>query len=80
VDNSGFPPYSRLVLFEQDENHSFFNISTNAGIDIVNPTGTVVLDINKDGAPDILTSQNNIRNSDIPPRLFLFQNTLKKTI
>jgi hypothetical protein len=79
VDNSGFPPFSRLVLFEQDKNHSFFNISTKAGIDIVNPTGTVVLDINKDGAPDILTSQNNIRNSDIPPRLFLFQNTLKKT-
>ena len=78
VDNSGFPPDSRLVLFEQDKNHSFANVSTQIGIDVVNPTGSIVLDVNKDGAPDILTSQNNIRNSDIPPRLFLFQNTLRK--
>ena len=77
VDNSGFPPYSRLVLFEQDETRAFLNVASQVGIDMVNPTGTIVLDVNKDGLPDILTSQNNIRRADISPRLYLFQNNNK---
>ena len=77
VDNSGFPPYSRLVLFEQDEARAFVNVSPQNGIDIVNPTGTITLDVNKDGLPDILTSQNNVRRAEIPPRLYLFQNNGK---
>jgi enediyne biosynthesis protein E4 len=74
VDNSGFPPYSRLVIFEQDETHAFLNVGSQVGIDIVNPTGTITLDVNKDGLVDVLTSQNNIRRSDIPARLYLFEN------
>lgn len=77
VDNSGFPPYSRLVLFEQDETYAFLNVASQLGVDMVNPTGTIILDVNKDGLPDILTSQNNIRRSEIPPRLYLFQNNTK---
>lgn len=77
VDNSGFPPYSRLVMFEQDETKAFVNVASQLGIDVVNPTGTITLDVNRDGLPDILTSQNNIRKADIPPRLYLFQNNLK---
>jgi hypothetical protein len=74
VDNSGFPPYSRLVLFEQDENHAFINVASQAGIDIVNPTATISMDVNQDGLPDLITSQNNIRRADITPRLYLFEN------
>ena len=74
VDNSGFPPYSRLVLFEQDESRAFTNVSGQLGIDIVNPTGTITMDINQDGLPDLITSQNSIRRSDIPPRLYVFEN------
>lgn len=77
VDNSGFPPYSRLVVFEQDETKAFLNVAPQLGVDIVNPAGTIVLDVNKDGLPDILTSQNNIRKSEIAPRLYLFQNNTK---
>ena len=77
VDNSGFPPYSRLVMFEQDETKAFVNVASQLGIDIVNPTGTIILDVNRDGLPDILTSQNNIRKSDIKPRLYLFENQNK---
>ncbi|MGE3610054.1 MAG: CRTAC1 family protein [Bacteriovoracaceae bacterium] len=77
VDNSGFPPYSRLVLFEQDESHAFMNVASQAGIDVVNPVGTISLDLNKDGYPDIITSQNNIRRADIPPRLYVLENQLK---
>ena len=77
VDNSGFPPNSRLVMFEQDESHAFTNIASQLGIDVVNPTGTITLDINQDGLPDLLTSQNSIRHSDIPPRLYVFENQNK---
>lgn len=77
VDNSGFPPYSRLVVFEQDEGGAFFNVASQLGVDIVNPTGTITLDVNQDGLPDILTSQNSIRKADIPARLYLFENNLK---
>jgi hypothetical protein len=77
VDNSGFPPYSRLVLFEQDETQAFFNVASQSGIDIVNPTGTIQLDINKDGRPDFLTSQNSIRKADIAQRLYYFENNTK---
>lgn len=77
VDNSGFPPYSRLVLFEQDEQRAFMNVASQSGIDIVNPAGTITLDLNKDGLPDLLTAQNNIRRAEISPRLYYFQNVGK---
>jgi hypothetical protein len=74
VDNSGFPPYSRLVMFEQDETHAFMNVAPQLGIDIVNPTGSISIDLNQDGLLDIITSQNNVRKADIPPRLYVFEN------
>lgn len=74
VDNSGFPPYSRLVLFEQDETRAFVNIASQAGIDIVNPAATITMDLNQDGLPDLITAQNNIRRSDIAARLYVFEN------
>lgn len=77
VDNSGFPPHSRLVLFEQDEAHAFKNVAHPKGLNIVNPAASIVFDFNKDGLPDILTAQNNIRRADIEPRLYLFENQIK---
>ncbi len=74
VDNSGFPPFSRLVLYQQEENHAFEDVAGKVGIDIVNPASTIVLDVNNDGRPDILTSQNNIRQASIAQRLYLFEN------
>lgn len=79
VDNSGFPPYSRLVLFEQDETHAFFNVGSQAGIDVVNPTGTITMDLNQDGLPDIITSQNKIRRADIDERIYVFENNFPRT-
>lgn len=84
VDNSGFPPKSRMILFFQYPDHAFEDLGAKAGIDIVNPEGTIILDINRDGKPDILTGQTNVRNSAIPHRLYLFENQLptkdKKTL
>jgi enediyne biosynthesis protein E4 len=77
VENSGFPPHSRLVMFEQDKTHAFVNVASQLGIDIVNPMATVILDLNDNGKPDIITSQNNIRRAEISPRLFVFENHTK---
>ncbi len=77
VDNSGYPPSSRLIMFEQMGDHEFVNRAPDLGIDILNPNATVYLDINKDGKPDIITSQTNIRDSRIEPRLYVFENNLE---
>lgn len=77
VDNSGFPPLSRLVLFAQDETRAFVNVAHQWGVDVVNPTGTVVADFNSDGKLDILTGQSNIRKAAIKNRLYLLENNLQ---
>ncbi|MBY0518366.1 MAG: CRTAC1 family protein [Bacteriovoracaceae bacterium] len=76
VDNSGFPPDSRLVAFAQDETRAFLNVAHQWGMDIVNPTGTIVADFNNDGKPDILTGQSNIRRSSMKNRLYVLENQL----
>lgn len=74
IDNSGYPPHTRLVLFKQDENKDFNDVAEEVGINIINPISSVVLDINKDGKLDILTAQTNIRNAKIKERIYLFEN------
>jgi len=76
VENSGFPPKSRLVSFTQDESHSFADTSKDNGIDIMNPSGVVVADFNDDGRPDIVVGQVSIRNASLEPRLYLFENNI----
>ena len=76
VDNSGFPPHSRLVLFKQNSDHSFENVSKEEGLDIINPQSTVIGDFNQDGKMDILTAQSNLRDARIKKRLYLFENNL----
>jgi len=76
VDNSGYPPYTNLVYFEQHPDHSFSNMAKEYGLNIMNPISTVVLDVNRDGKLDILTSQSTIRDDAIAPRMHLFENNL----
>jgi hypothetical protein len=77
VDNSGYPPHTRLIIFEQQPDHSFTNKSKEYGVNIINPIATVTADFNRDGKMDILTSQTEIRDASIKTRLFLFQNNMK---
>jgi len=79
VDNSGYPPYSRLILFRQDEDKAFVDLAKEEGIDILNPSGTVSLDLNEDGLWDFITGQTNIRNAGIKKRIYVFQNQLERT-
>ena len=78
VENSGFPPYTRLILFEQQKDHSFEDISKNSGIDIINPSGVVVADFNRDGVMEIIVGQTSTRDTRIKPKLFLFENIMKQ--
>ncbi|MBT4792776.1 MAG: CRTAC1 family protein [Halobacteriovoraceae bacterium] len=77
VDNSGYPPHTRLILFEQLADHSFVNKSKELGIDIINPISTVIADFNRDGKMDILTSQSKIRDETLESRVYLFENNLE---
>ena len=74
IDDSGFPPHSRLVLFEQEFNHGFLDKSEKLGIDILNPSGSISLDFNQDGNMDIITGQISTRNLNLKKRLYAFMN------
>lgn len=74
VDNSGYPPFSKLIVFIQQNDHSFINRSKELGLDILNPQSTVYLDINKDGKMDLLTIQTGLRDSSLKPKIYLFEN------
>lgn len=76
VDNSGYPPHSKMILFEQLHDKSFENKAAEYGLDIVNPISSVILDINRDGKMDILTAQSQIRDETITPTIRVFENNL----
>lgn len=78
VDNAGFPPKSRLVLFQQQPDHEFVETSLKAGMDFVNPTGSIVLDLNNDGKLDIISGQSNIRDAGIESRIYVFENRTRR--
>lgn len=77
IDNSGFPPKSRLVIFKQNDDRSFEDVSKSWGLDHVNPAGSIILDVDQDGYPELLTGQTNIRDSRIKSRIFFYKNYAK---
>lgn len=78
VDNSGFPPHSRLVVFLQEDDHAYVDRSKELGVDIVNPSGSVVIDLNRNGKMDLIVGQTDIRNAAIPTRLYIFENQFSR--
>lgn len=72
--NSGFPPDSRLMFFEQETDHAFEERAQEYGLDLLNPSGIVTIDLNNDGAMDFITGQTSVRASHIEPRLYVFIN------
>lgn len=78
VDNSGYPPQSRLILFSQNDDKSFEDLAESKGLDILNPSGTVKIDINEDGLWDFITGQTSIRNAGIKKRIYVFQNNFDR--
>lgn len=74
IENTGHPPNSRLVLFEQQEDKSYIDRAALYGVNIVNPSGVVFIDNDKDGLLDLVVGQTNIRNALIPERVYYFKN------
>ena len=78
VDNSGFPPDTRLLAFQQFPDHSYQEQSAALGIDILNPSGSVVIDVNRDGRADLITGQVSVRDASIKPRIYVFENQIPR--
>lgn len=77
VDNSGYPPYTKMIVFMQQKDHSFIGKSKEYGLDLLNPVSTVTMDVNRDGKMDILTAQSDIRDANLKSGLVLYENHLK---
>lgn len=78
IDNSGFPPNSRLVFFEQAKDHAYEDKSKTFGVNIMNPAGTVTIDLNQDGVMDFISGQSKTRAGDAESRIYLFENQTKR--
>ena len=78
VENSGYPPYTRLVYFIQEPDHGFSNVAKDAKVDILNPSGIVTLDIDRDGRMDFITGQSNVRKADLPRRIYVYKNIIPR--
>jgi|GEM_PF-436119 len=74
VQNSGFPPHTRLVLFEQESHHAFSDVAAHSGVDVLNPTGPVLFDVNRDGFLDMLIGQSGVRTGLDSLKTYLFVN------
>lgn len=74
VENTGYPPYTRLIYFIQEPNHGFADIAKDAKIDILNPSGVVTLDVDRDGRMDFITGQSNIRKANLSRRVYVYRN------
>lgn len=74
VANSGFPPDSRLMLFEQENDHAYEEKGRDYGINILNPSGMITIDLNGDGALDFISGQSTVRASQIKSRLYVYEN------
>ena len=61
VDNTGYPPKTRLLIFEQQSRGDFKELGKEYGANILNPSGTVVMDYNHDGKLDLLVGQSSLR-------------------
>lgn len=74
IENSGFPPSSRLVFFEQQPDHEYIDKAAAMGINLMNPAGVVSIDLNGDGVMDFIAGQSKVRAGDINNRLYVFEN------
>lgn len=77
-DNSGFPPESRLTFAEQAIDRGFDDRSQELGINILNPSGTVTLDLDDDGVMDFISGQTSLRTGENENRIYVYKNLTKR--
>lgn len=78
VANSGFPPSSRLIFFEQQPDHAYEDKAHDFGVNLMNPSGIVTIDLNGDGVMDFISGQSKVRAGGIDTRLYVFENQTKR--
>ena len=78
IDNSGFPPDSRLTFYEQTKDHAFEDRSKEFGVDILNPSGTVTIDLEGKGIMSFITGQTSLRTGENDNRIYVFENQTKR--
>ena len=72
VENSGFPPRSRLMIFK-NEGGRFIDITQQSGIDLINPAGTIISDLDGDGKVELLIGQSKVRSASLSGHLKFFE-------
>ncbi len=78
LDNSGFPPDSRLTFYQQARDHGFDDRSLDFGVNILNPSGTITIDLDNDGVMDFITGQTSLRTGENQNKLYVFKNLTKR--
>lgn len=78
IANSGFPPSSRLIFFEQQTDHAYEDKARELGINLMNPSGMVTIDLNNDGVMDFISAQSKVRAGDINTKIYVFENQTKR--
>ncbi len=79
MENSGFPPSSRLVFFEQQADHAYEDKAQSYGINFLNPSGLVTLDLNGDGVMDFISGQSKVRAGEVKTKIYVYENQFKRT-
>lgn len=78
IANSGFPPTSRMLFYEQQPDHEYIDRAREMGINLMNPSGMVSIDLNGDGVMDFISGQSKVRAGDINSRIYVFENQTKR--
>ena len=73
LENTAFPPHTRLEVFDVDSRSLIFEPDLNSGLDLINPSGAILIDVNQDGVREILVGQTSKRASELPRRMYLFK-------
>jgi hypothetical protein len=78
IENSGFPPSSRLIFLEQALDHEYIDKEKELGINLMNPSGIITIDLNGDGVMDFISGQSKVRAGEIDSRIYVFENQTKR--
>ncbi|MEA9357934.1 VCBS repeat-containing protein [Bacteriovorax sp. PP10] len=78
IANSGFPPSSRMLFYEQQADHEYIDRAREMGVNLMNPSGMVSIDLNGDGVMDFISGQSKVRAGDISSHVYVFENQTKR--